>query len=141
MFCGPSFTLGASLAAGWAAGAVSGRVGDGAGEVFEGVTVLLELGVSVTMSFGTVFARARPRNDRNDLLDATGSSLAGSSGNLEVSVFGCSSSLNWAGSGCDCDGVSETATSPTTLCATAPSLFTSSFGCDLNQNAQPVELD
>lgn len=76
------------------AGAVPGRVGEGTGDVFEGVTVLLELGVSVDISFGVVFALGRPRNDKKDRPDEVGDLTLGSSARSGTSDFGCSSSLN-----------------------------------------------
>ena len=94
IFLGSSLVFATSFGAGCADGAVSGRVGESTGDVLEGVTVLLEDGVSVTTSFGTVFARERPGNDRKDRLDDAGSSAADSCGAVEASVFGCSSSLN-----------------------------------------------
>ena len=94
MLGGSSFKFGASVGAGSAAGAVPGQVGEGTGEVFEGVTVLLELGVSVEISFGTVFALGRPRNDKKDRADEVGDLTFGSSAGLESSGFGCSTSLN-----------------------------------------------
>lgn len=94
MLSGSSLLLATSFGAGCAPGAVSGRVGDRTGDVFEGVTVLLEVGVSVTTSFGAVFARERPGNDRNDRLGVAGSSTTSSCGTSGASLFGCSSSLN-----------------------------------------------
>jgi hypothetical protein len=118
-----------TLGAGSAAGAASGRVGECDGEVLEGVAALLELGVSVCRSFGAFFALGRPRRDLNDRLDV-GSSFGGSS-------FGGSCSLNWAASGCDCEGVSKTATSPTCLCWVPSGVVLPSFGPLLNQKAHP----
>ena len=120
------------------AGAVSGRVGECVGEVFEGVPVLLELGVIVGVSL-VVFALGRPLSDRNERLVSDSSATGGE---FPVCAFfgGSPCSLNCAGSGLDCEGVSETATSPTCFCDDCSTPLVSILGLSLNQKAQPDEF-
>lgn len=99
MFGGSTLAFVDVLSADGGAGAVSGRVGDREGGVLAGVTALLEAGVPVGVFLGVFMNLGRPRSDRNDLLEEGSSGGSGGAVPCGDSGFGCSCSLNCAGSG------------------------------------------
>jgi hypothetical protein len=111
------------------------------GEDLVGVVELVDAGVFFNVSLAVDFAFGRPRREAKDFL-ASDSFLGGCPGfSLGVFVATCSCSLNWAASGCDWDGVSRTATSPTCFCASPLTDLSWALGLSVYQKAHPDGFD